>query len=84
MSVVYSADVFCDHRPTRDSAVCPEWRHGTTSRHVPPTTRRARDEVQRAAGWVRRFGPSSCGYDLCPDHAAEVPGETFPDWRSTR
>lgn len=81
MSARYSLDIACDYLDPLDwdHGRCPEWDHGLEAER-PPTVAEGRAEVA-ADGWVRRFGPSSCGYDLCPDHADERPGETFPDWR---
>jgi hypothetical protein len=85
MAVVYTADVFCDHAPSHAAgmrlATCTTWVRGYCTRNSKPLARDARDEAA-AAGWARRHGPSSCAYDLCPEHAAEVPGETFPDWKA--
>lgn len=78
MTGIYSLDIECDHR-TAEGATCLQWA-GTVTGRTPPTMAEGRAEVA-ADGWVRRFGPSSCAYDLCPDHHEERPGVTFPDWR---
>lgn len=82
MTVQYHVIVRCDWRrepKALGSARCYEEAVGAVG-DSPPRTAEAREEAADD-GWVRRFGPSSCGYDLCPDHADERPGETFPDWR---
>ncbi len=56
MSVVFSADVFCDN--------CSDWVHGVTSRTRGALVQKARDTA-RKAGWS--YSPGKTNYrDLCP------------------
>ena len=75
MSASFTLDVVCDHRDG-----CGAWDTGVTGTEIAPTLRTARAEVAEV-GWTRAYAPSSCGYDLCPDHAGSRPGVDFPDWR---
>ncbi len=54
MSIVYSADLFCDS--------CLLWEHGITQRDYPPTKTSARQaNYEREPGWTY-----AQGLDFCP------------------
>ena len=85
MSVQYHVLLRCDHAPEvdhlgRPMRRCLEETVGAVGSPSPPPAAEAREEAADD-GWVRKFAPSSCGYDLCPAHAGERPGVSFPDWR---
>ena len=64
MSIVYTADVFCDAED------CAEWTYGPVMSKKPPSFAVARKEARTMTreGWV--FGKN--GKDFCPDHAEEA------------
>lgn len=75
MAIETAAWVTCDVPGCRERSPETEFEHGTIKRDV------VRVEAAALDGWTYRWGPSSCGYDLCSIHRDEVPGRTFPDWR---
>lgn len=80
MSGSFTLDLVCDYRDPRSGHRCGAWETADTGEETAPTLRRARQLLARE-GWTRAYAPSSCGYDLCPDHIGRRPGVDFPDWR---
>lgn len=80
MSASFLLDVVCDHRDPVTGEGCGAWDTGVTGTEIAPTLRTTRAVVAEV-GWTRAYAPSSCGYDLCPDHPGARPGVDFPDWR---
>ena len=80
--IIYTADVRCDYwSGVAADPPCLEWTPGLATLALVPTTADARS-VARAAGFVKAIASSRREYDLCFDHALDVPGETFPDWKA--
>ncbi len=82
VTIIYTLDVRCDHRTDSDVR-CNYWEHGVVRVGIAPTTAHARAGLAGNTDWRHKHGPSRCGYDLCPEHATEIPGGTFPDWKAT-
>ena len=80
MSASFTLDVVCDYRDPETGDGCGAWELGVSGVERAPTMRDARAEVAEV-GWTRGYAASSCGYDLCPEHARLRPGVDFPDWR---
>lgn len=79
MTVVYDMALRCDFRREGRDYSCGGELVGCAGGVSLPSKAEARSTAAEN-GWVVAHGPSSCRYDLCPDHAQEVPGGTFPDW----
>lgn len=62
MSIVYTADVFCDE--------CNQWTHGVTSSR-PPTKESARLTAARSANWKHVNGKDYC--PVCWKKATPAP-----------
>lgn len=79
MGAVYSVSLACDYRGDAGEK-CARLSPGVSEPEERPKRAKARARAA-ANGWRYLFGPTSCSYDLCPEHAEEVPAQTFRDWK---
>lgn len=68
MSVVYTADIFCDYKGPNGEE-CYNEIVGATQNHIPPTKSQARLAARGGPDPEDRLWSFKPGQDLCPDHS---------------
>lgn len=79
VTVSWSANLHCDYRAAGARCL------GHSTRAVADNRQGLAERAAADAhghGWTVAHGARAHRYDLCPVHAAELPGKTFDDWKN--